>query len=83
MAQKDYLKVIDLYMKACLPFLAIQSTLPTAPPHIPFSKNHTSVIADGEATDPKYMKAWSTLDHTQFALGDAKGSPEAYSFGSQ
>jgi small glutamine-rich tetratricopeptide repeat-containing protein alpha len=31
--------------------------------------------------DPGYAKAWSRLGHARFALGDAKGSMEAYEKG--
>ncbi|KAK5025166.1 Small glutamine-rich tetratricopeptide repeat-containing protein 2, partial [Cryomyces antarcticus] len=33
------------------------------------------------AADPSYTKAWSRLGLARFALGDAKGSMEAYKMG--
>ncbi|PBP16217.1 hsc70 cochaperone [Diplocarpon rosae] len=49
-----------------------------------FKKDHESARADAEAAvkaDPKYTKAWSRLGLARFALGDARGSMEAYGRG--
>ncbi|KAF2223050.1 hypothetical protein BDZ85DRAFT_120985 [Elsinoe ampelina] len=43
-----------------------------------FAKNDAELAT---ATDPKYTKAWSRLGLALFALGDAKGSMEAYKKG--
>lgn len=84
MAKKDYPTAIDLYSKALgiLPgnpiFLSNRAAAYSA------SKDHESARADAEAAvaaDPKYTKAWSRLGLARFALGDAKGSMEAYSKG--
>ena len=84
MAKKDYPTAIDLYSKALaiLPgnpiFLSNRAAAHSA------SKDHESARADAEAAvaaDPKYTKAWSRLGLARFALGDAKGSMEAYGKG--
>lgn len=84
MAKKDYPAAIDFYTKALhlVPgnpiFLSNRAAAYSA------SKDHESAKADAEAAvavDPKYTKAWSRLGLARFALGDAKGSMEAYSKG--
>ncbi|KAH9216773.1 hsc70 cochaperone [Leptodontidium sp. 2 PMI_412] len=84
MAKKDYPSAIDLYSQALaiLPgnpiFLSNRAAAHSA------SKDHESARADAEAAvaaDPKYTKAWSRLGLARFALGDAKGSMEAYGKG--
>ncbi|KUJ08050.1 TPR-like protein [Mollisia scopiformis] len=84
MAKKDYPSAIDLYSQALslVPgnpiFLSNRAAAYSA------SKDHESARADAEAAveaDPKYTKAWSRLGLARFALGDAKGSMEAYSKG--
>lgn len=84
MAQKDYPKAIELYGQALalLPgnpiFLSNRAAAYSA------SRDHESARADAEAAvaaDPKYTKAWSRLGLARFALGDAKGSMEAYARG--
>lgn len=84
MAQKDYTKAITLYTSALalLPgnpiFLSNRAAAYSA------SKDHESARADAEAAvaaDPKYTKAWSRLGLARFALGDAKGSMDAYGKG--
>lgn len=84
MAKKDYPTAIDLYSQALalLPgnpiFLSNRAAAHSA------SKDHESARADAEAAvtaDPKYTKAWSRLGLARFALGDAKGSMEAYGKG--
>jgi small glutamine-rich tetratricopeptide repeat-containing protein alpha len=84
MAKKDYPSAIELYSKALsiIPgnpiFLSNRAAAYSA------SKDHESARADAEAAvdaDPKYTKAWSRLGLARFALGDAKGSMEAYGKG--
>ncbi|KAL2066846.1 hypothetical protein VTL71DRAFT_1270 [Oculimacula yallundae] len=84
MAKKDYPSAIDFYGQALalIPgnpiFLSNRAAAHSA------SKDHESARADAEAAvaaDPKYTKAWSRLGLARFALGDAKGSMEAYGKG--
>lgn len=84
MAKKEYKGAIELYTKALsiVPgnpiFLSNRAAAYSA------SKDHESAKADAEAAvaaDPKYTKAWSRLGLACFALGDAKGSMEAYQKG--
>jgi len=84
MAQKNYPSAIELYSKALVMvpnnpiFLSNRAAAYSA------SKDHESARADAEAAvaaDPKYTKAWSRLGLARFALGDAKGSMEAYQKG--
>lgn len=84
MAQKDYPKAIDLYTQALglhpgnAIFLSNRAAAYSA------AKDHESARADAEAAvavDPKYTKAWSRLGLARFALGDVKGSMEAYKKG--
>lgn len=84
MANKEYDTAIDLYTKALslVPgnpiFLSNRAAAYSA------SKDHEAARADAEAAvaaDPTYTKAWSRLGFARFALGDAKGSKEAYAKG--
>ena len=84
MAQKDYPAAIDLYTQALALhpgnaiFLSNRAAAHSA------ARDHDSAKADAEAAvavDPKYTKAWSRLGLARFALGDAKGSMEAYQKG--
>ncbi|EHL01495.1 putative Small glutamine-rich tetratricopeptide repeat-containing protein 2 [Glarea lozoyensis 74030] len=84
MAKKDYPSAVDFYTKALalVPgnpiFLSNRAAAHSA------SKDHESARADAEAAvdaDPSYTKAWSRLGLARFALGDAKGSMEAYAKG--
>jgi small glutamine-rich tetratricopeptide repeat-containing protein alpha len=84
MAKKDYPAAVDFYTKALalIPgnpiFLSNRAAAHSA------SKDHESARADAEAAvdaDPTYTKAWSRLGLARFALGDAKGSMEAYAKG--
>lgn len=84
MAQKDYPTAIDLYTQALAInpgnpiFLSNRAAAYSA------SKDHESAKADAEAAvevDPTYTKAWSRLGLARFALGDIKGSMEAYENG--
>ncbi|SPO03994.1 uncharacterized protein DNG_06677 [Cephalotrichum gorgonifer] len=84
MAAKDYAKAIELYTEALAlhpgnaVFLSNRAAAHSA------AKDHESARADAEAAvdaDPSYTKAWSRLGLARFALGDAKGSMEAYGKG--
>ncbi|KAI1005627.1 hypothetical protein K3495_g2589 [Podosphaera aphanis] len=84
MALKDYKTAISLYSEALaiMPenpiFLSNRAAAYSA------SKDHESARADAEAAvaaDPTYTKAWSRLGLARFALGDVKGSKEAYAKG--
>ncbi|KAK0641507.1 hypothetical protein B0T16DRAFT_393773 [Cercophora newfieldiana] len=84
MAQKDYPTAIDFYTQALAinpgnaVFLSNRAAAHSA------ARDHASAKADAEAAvaiDPKYTKAWSRLGLARFALGDAKGSMEAYKKG--
>jgi len=84
MAQKDYPTAIDFYTQALAlnpgnaVFLSNRAAAHSA------ARDHESAKADAEAAvavDPQYTKAWSRLGLAKFALGDAKGSMEAYKKG--
>lgn len=84
MQQKDYKTAIAKYTEAI-------KYAPTNPIYLSnraaaysATGDHTSAVQDAElavAADPKYTKAWSRLGLARFALGDAKGSVEAYEKG--
>ena len=84
MQQKDYKAAIDFYSRAI-------NLAPTNPIYLSnraaaysASHQHAEASTDAElavAADPKYTKAWSRLGLARFALGDAKGSMEAYQKG--
>ncbi|KAK4999612.1 Small glutamine-rich tetratricopeptide repeat-containing protein 2 [Elasticomyces elasticus] len=84
MQKKDYPTAIDLYTQA----LSIQPLNPvylsnraaaySAAGQHEFAKNDAELAT---ATDPKYSKAWSRLGLARYALGDSKGSMEAYQHG--
>ena len=84
MQQKDYKTAIEKYSKA------IESS-PTNPIYLSnraaaysASGDHAAAVRDAEiavAADPKYTKAWSRLGLARFAMGDARGSVDAYTKG--
>lgn len=84
MQQKDYKTAIEKYTEAV-------RLAPTNPIYLSnraaaysASGDHASAVKDAEiavASDPKYTKAWSRLGLARFAMGDARGSVEAYSKG--
>ena len=84
MQQKDYKTAIAKYTEAI-------SFSPTNPIYLSnraaaysASGDHTAAAADAEiavSADPKYTKAWSRLGLAKFAMGDARGSAEAYQKG--
>lgn len=84
MAAKNYPAAIDLYTKALALIPGNPIFLSNRAAAYSASKDHESAQADAEAAvaaDPKYTKAWSRLGLARFALGDAKGSMEAYQKG--
>ncbi|ROW05356.1 hypothetical protein VSDG_00666 [Cytospora chrysosperma] len=84
MAQKDYPKAIDLYTQALALHPGNAIFLSNRAAAYSAAKDHESAKADAEAAvtvDPKYTKAWSRLGLARFALGDARGSMEAYQKG--
>ncbi|KAH9827138.1 tetratricopeptide [Teratosphaeria destructans] len=84
MQKKDYTSAIDFYTKALeiSPlnpiYLSNRAAAYSANGQHEFAKNDAELAT---ATDPKYTKAWSRLGLARFALGDAKGSMEAYKCG--
>ncbi|KIV88804.1 hypothetical protein, variant [Exophiala mesophila] len=84
MQQKDYKTAIAKYSEAI-------SFSPTNPIYLSnraaaysASGIHASAVKDAElavAADPKYTKAWSRLGLARFAMGDARGSVDAYQQG--
>ncbi|KIN03125.1 hypothetical protein OIDMADRAFT_72520, partial [Oidiodendron maius Zn] len=81
MSQNDYLKAINLYTKALSVIPGDPICLNNRAAAYSDLKDYTSAVADVEAAlavDPKYAEAWSILGHARLALGDAKGSIDAY-----
>ncbi|KAK5114909.1 hypothetical protein LTR62_002068 [Meristemomyces frigidus] len=84
MQKKDYKTAIDSYTKALeiSPlnpiYLSNRAAAYSANSQHEFAKNDAEVAV---AADPKYTKAWSRLGLACFALGDARGSMEAYAKG--
>ena len=84
MQQKDYKTAIDKYSQAI-------NFSPTNPIYLSnraaaysASGDHAAAVKDAEvavAADPKYTKAWSRLGLARFAMGDARGSVDAYEKG--
>ena len=84
MASKDYKAAIDFYSKALNITPLNPIYLSNRAAAYSASKQHAEASTDAEmavAADPKYTKAWSRLGLARFALGDAKGSMEAYGKG--
>lgn len=84
MQQKDYQKAIEFYTKALdiVPLNPIYLSNRAAA--YSGALQHDKAVEDAEmavAADPKYSKAWSRLGLAKYALGDAKGSMEAYQKG--
>ncbi|KAI1119549.1 hypothetical protein F5Y14DRAFT_457805 [Nemania sp. NC0429] len=84
MTAKDYARAIDLYSQALALHPGNALFLSNRAAAYSAARDHESARADAEAAvaaDPKYTKAWSRLGLARFALGDARGSMEAYSQG--
>ncbi|KAI5917438.1 hsc70 cochaperone [Camillea tinctor] len=84
MAAKSYTEAIDLYTQALALYPNNAIFLSNRAAAYSAARNHESARADAEAAvaiDPSYTKAWSRLGLARFALGDARGSMEAYKQG--
>lgn len=84
MAKKDYAGAIEAYSKALKITPENPVYLSNRAAAYSASHQHEKARADAEmavALDPTYTKAWSRLGLARFALGDAKGSLEAYQKG--
>jgi small glutamine-rich tetratricopeptide repeat-containing protein alpha len=84
MASKDYSTAIDLYSQALALHPGNAIYLSNRAAAYSAAKDHESAKADAEAAvavDPSYTKGWSRLGLARFALGDARGSMEAYKQG--
>lgn len=84
MAKKDYPAAIELYTQALAINPGNSIYLSNRAAAYSADKDHESARADAEAAvaiDPNYTKAWSRLGLARFALGDARGSMEAYKKG--
>lgn len=84
MQKKDYPTAIDFYTKALEVsplnpiYLSNRAAAYSAHSQHELAKNDAELAT---VADPKYTKAWSRLGLSRFALGDAKGSMEAYGKG--
>ncbi|KAI0970169.1 hypothetical protein F4678DRAFT_148908 [Xylaria arbuscula] len=81
MTSKDYARAIDLYSQALSLHPGNAIFLSNRAAAYSAARDHESARADAEAAvsaDPNYTKAWSRLGLARFALGDARGSMEAY-----
>lgn len=84
MQAKDYDNAVEYYSKALNISPLNPIYLSNRAAAYSASQRHSEASADAEmavAADPKYTKAWSRLGLARFALGDAKGSMEAYQKG--
>jgi small glutamine-rich tetratricopeptide repeat-containing protein alpha len=84
MAKKDYDAAISFYTKALELVPQNPIYLSNRAAAYSASQKHEHAMTDAQAAveaDPKYTKAWSRLGLAKFALGDAKGSMEAYQKG--
>ncbi|KAI0199286.1 small glutamine-rich tetratricopeptide repeat-containing protein 2-like protein [Astrocystis sublimbata] len=84
MTSKDYSRAIEYYSQALTLYPGNAIFLSNRAAAYSAARDHDSARADAEAAvavDPNYTKAWSRLGLARFALGDARGSMEAYSQG--
>lgn len=84
MQRKDYQAAIEKYTQA----IALSPTNPiylsNRAAAYSASGDHAAAVKDAEiavVADPKYTKAWSRLGLARFAMGDARGSVDAYQKG--
>jgi small glutamine-rich tetratricopeptide repeat-containing protein alpha len=83
-AGRDYTAAIDNYTEALALTPDNKIYLSNRAAAYSQSGQHNLAAADALKAveiDPGYAKAWSRLGHARFALGDAKGSMEAYEKG--
>jgi len=84
MQRKDHTSAIDLYTRALALSPSNPIYLSNRAAAYSATQQHALARDDAElavAADPKYTKAWSRLGLARFALGDARGSMEAYRSG--
>ncbi|KAI9780607.1 MAG: hypothetical protein M1816_002803 [Peltula sp. TS41687] len=84
MARKDYEAAIEAYSQALHLSPGNPVYLSNRAAAYSASRQHEEAKADAEAAttvDPSYTKAWSRLGLARYALGDARGSLEAYQRG--
>jgi len=82
--RKDYVSAIDYYTQALGLVPDNKIYLSNRAAAYSQSGQHNLAAADALKAveiDPGYAKAWSRLGHARYALGDAKGSMEAYQKG--
>lgn len=84
MAKKDFAAAVDYYTQALA--LAPKNTIYLSNRAAAYSSlgQHEKAIEDAQVAvdeDPTYTKAWSRLGLARFAVGDARGSMEAYKAG--
>lgn len=82
--RKDYIAAIDYYTQALN--LVPDNKIYLSNRAAAYSQSGQHSLAASDALraveiDPGYAKAWSRLGHARYALGDAKGSMEAYEKG--
>ena len=83
-ARKEYSAAIDYYTQALAITPDNKIYLSNRAAAYSQSGQHSLAAADALKAveiDPGYAKAWSRLGHARYALGDAKGSMEAYQKG--
>jgi small glutamine-rich tetratricopeptide repeat-containing protein alpha len=82
--RKEYPAAIDYYTQALAITPENKIYLSNRAAAYSQSAQHSLAAADALKAvelDPGYAKAWSRLGHARYALGDAKGSMEAYKTG--
>ena len=84
MARKDYPAAIEAYTKALALVPDNKIYLSNRAAAYSQAGQHRQAASDALRAveiDPGYAKAWSRLGHARYALGDSKGSMEAYEKG--
>jgi small glutamine-rich tetratricopeptide repeat-containing protein alpha len=82
--RKEYPAAVDYYTQALTLSPDNKIYLSNRAAAYSQSGQHSLAAADALKAvelDPGYAKAWSRLGHARYALGDAKGSMEAYEKG--